>query len=325
MADWFCQMEGREQGPFSSEQLRGMAAEGRITPESLVRRLPQATWVPASLADGVFATASPVEPPARVASQGYPHIRHISSCISLEEKKKRLGTAFLSVLLWALGGLLVLATFGAMLVVYLVGWLINRLLAEYNVRKLQAIGTEATPGAFPEVVQALAACCDQFGVSEPPKVIVLNDAAVNAFAIRFAKKRVIVLLSETLEGIVDNPAELRFILGHELGHHLLDFGPRRFLEIFKSASFQAARELTCDNCGTAAAGGAAPAVSMLKRLGVGNALHARLDNDELEAEARYLESGLTGWLLRQYMTYPPLGRRIQNVKAFARSAESTVI
>lgn len=340
MAEWYCQVDGRERGPYSSDQMRGLAASGQLLPVHLVRKLPQSSWVPAANVNGLFG-ASAVVPSGAVAiasgpsgvkaataaspSHGYPHIRRVSLCISAEERKKRLGTAFVSVLMWFLGLLFVVGTFGVGLVMYGIGWISNWLLAEYNVRKLQAIGTEATEGSFPEIVQALDACCEQFGVAERPKVIVINDASVNAFAIRFAKKRVIVLLSEALEGVLDRPADLRFLLGHELGHHLLDFGPRRFLEVFKSAGFRAARELTCDNCGTATAGGAAPAVSVLKRLGVGHALHTRLDEAELEAEARYLESGLTGWLLRQYLTYPPLGRRIANVKAFARAAENREI
>jgi Zn-dependent protease with chaperone function len=335
MAEWYCQVDGRERGPYSSDQMREMAAAGRLAPGSLVRKLPQADWVPASRVKGLFAAeggigapaeaeAGPATPDAAAGEppHGYAHVRRVAQCVAPEERRKRLGTAFLSLLVYLFGLLLIAATFGVMLLFYLAGWVLNRLLAEYNVRRLQSFGTEATPGSFPEVVRELKACCDQFGIAEPPKVIVINDAAVNAFAIRFAKKRVIVLLSETLEGVLDKPAQLRFILGHELGHHLLDFGSRRFLEVYKSASFRAARELTCDNCGTATAGGADPAVAALKRLGVGHALHTRLDDAELAAEARYLESGLTGWLLRQYLTYPPLGRRIGNVKGFARSAEN---
>jgi Zn-dependent protease with chaperone function len=332
MAEWYCQVDGRERGPYSSEQLRGLVAAGQLAPDHLVRKLPQADWLPASRVRGLFeatppapssvpggAGAAAANGDASEPAHGYAHVRRVAQCVSKEERSKRLGTAFLSVLMWLVGVLFVLGTFGAGLVFYLLGWVANRLLAEYNVRKLQAVGTEATVGSFPEVVRELKACCEQFGVAEVPKVIVINDASVNAFAIRFAKKRVIVLLSETLEGMLDRPAQLRFILGHELGHHLLDFGSRRFLEVYKSASFRAARELTCDNVGTATAGGADPAVSVLKRLGVGHALHTRLDDAELAAEARYLESGLTGWLLKQYLTYPPLGRRIGNVKQFART------
>ena len=40
-------------------------------------------------------------------------------------------------------------------------------------------------------------------------MVVINDSSLNAFAIKFAKKKVIVLVSETLEGVLDKPEELR--------------------------------------------------------------------------------------------------------------------
>ena len=43
----------------------------------------------------------------------------------------------------------------------------------------------------------------------------------------------------------------------------------------------------------------------LKRLGAGNALHSRLNDDYLEREANYLYSGLSGWFLRQYLRILP--------------------
>ncbi len=55
---------------------------------------------------------------------------------------------------------------------------------------------------------------------------------------------------------------------------------------------------------------------MLKRLGVGNKLYSRLNEGYLQEEARYIYSGITGWLLKQYLTYPPLGKRIANITQF---------
>ena len=209
-----------------------------------------------------------------------------------------------------------IASWGIILILWFITWVVNRMLSEYHVRKLQAVGTIATADQFPEVAQALSDICNQFTVKQHPKVIILNSSEVNAFALRFARKKVIVLLSQVLEGIIDQPGQLRFILAHELGHLVLDdtFGGK-FL-IYRPASFKAARELTCDNCGSAAAGDLESAKTALKRLGVGNKLFPRLSEQFLEVEAKYIYSGITGWLLRQYLTYPPLGRRLSNVTSF---------
>lgn len=104
----------------------------------------------------------------------------------------------------------------------------------------------------------------------------ISDSSVNAFAIEFTRKKVIVLLSKTLEGILDKPEQLRFVIGRVLAHNLLDHGARGIFESDKPASYHAAREKTCDNAGLAAARDLEVAKSMLKRPGVGNQLHNRL-------------------------------------------------
>jgi Zn-dependent protease with chaperone function len=243
-------------------------------------------------------------------------VRSVKACVSREERKKRGGVAMVNLLVWIVLVLLAVSTFGIIVILFVLGWIIRWLLSEYNVRKLQALGTTASAEQFPEISQALHDVCSQFGVKELPKVIVLNVSETNAFAVKFARKKVIVLLSQTLEGILNRPAELRFILAHELAHIILDHGARGMFEIYKPAAYKAARELTCDNCGCAAAGDVEGAKAALKRLGVGNELYGRLNDEFLQAEAKYIYSGFTGWLLKQYLTYPPLGKRVVNVAEF---------
>ena len=153
-------------------------------------------------------------------------VRSVKACVSKEEKKKRFGVALLNLLVWAVLVLLAIGTMGIIVIFYVLGLSIRWLLSEYNVRKLQALGTSANAEQFPEIAQALHDVCSQYGVKEIPKVIVLNVSETNAFAVKFARKKVIVLLSQTLEGILNRPAELRFILAHELAHIVLDHGAR---------------------------------------------------------------------------------------------------
>jgi Zn-dependent protease with chaperone function len=206
---------------------------------------------------------------------------------------------------------------GFILIFYALTWLVNALLAEYNVRKLQSLGTVATPEQFPEVHDALREVCGRLGVAKLPRLIVISHSQVNAMAIKFARKRVVVLFSETLEGMLESPDELRFILGHEVAHTILDHGSRGIFELYKPAPYRAARELTCDNCGLLMGGDPDSARMALKRLGVGNRLAHRLNDDFLMREGVYIYSGLTGWLLRQYLTHPPLGKRIANINESA--------
>jgi Zn-dependent protease with chaperone function len=329
--EWYLMSGGAVKGPLSARQLWSMAQAGKLQASDRVRR-DDGQWVEASRVKGLFETgpeASAVEEVMPVArserpgtstrgdsTRGLPGVNSIRQCISREERKKWLGAAAVSSLIWLGLALVTFASFGVVLVFWFIGWLINRILSEYHVRKLQAVGTAATADQFPEVAKALSEICTQFEVKRPPKVIVLNSSEVNAFALRFARKRVIVLLSEVLDGVIDHPGQLRFILAHELGHLVLDdsFGGKFLL--YRPAAFKAARELTCDNCGCSAAGDLEDAKIALKRVGVGNRLYPRLNDPYLEVEAKYIYSGITGWLLKQYLPYPPLGRRLSNIASF---------
>jgi Zn-dependent protease with chaperone function len=247
---------------------------------------------------------------------GLPGVSSIKQCISHEEKKKSFGVNLINVLVWLVLAFFTAATWGVLLVLWFFTWFINRILSEYHVRKLQAVGTAATMEQFPEVAEALSGVCGQFQVKQKPRVIIINGSEVNAFALRFARKRVIVLLSQVLEGIIDQPGQLRFILGHELCHLVLDDSFSGKFKIYRPASFKSAREFSCDNCGCAAAGDLESAKTTLKRVGVGNTLYPRLNEKFLEAESKYIYSGLTGWLIKQYLTHPPLGRRLTSMADF---------
>ena len=170
---------------------------------------------------------------------------------------------------------------------------------------------------LPEVFQEIRAVCERFNVKNHFRVIVIASGETNALALRFARKRVVVIFSELLEGLVENPAELRALLAHETCHCVLDHGARGYFELYKPARYKAARELTCDNAAFVAAGEIEAAVNMVKKLCVGKRLFGRLSEDGLIAEAGHLYSGLIGWFLSRYLTHPPAGRRILNLREFA--------
>jgi len=240
----------------------------------------------------------------------------VKQCISVEENKGRLSSNIVNFFLWCFVLILVVATYGGILLFWGFSALFRYLLTDYYIKNLQSIGTTASKAQFPEIIKELEAVCLKLGIDEIPKIIIISGSQVNAFAIKFAKKKVIVLPSETLEGVLSNPEELRFFLGHELGHMALDFGARGFFELYKSAAYKSARELTCDNCGLAVSGDLEQSKNSLKRLAVGNKLFDKLKDSYLINESDYIYSGFTGWLLKRYMTYPPLGKRISNLENF---------
>jgi hypothetical protein len=76
---WYCQLGGREIGPISSQQLRELAASGKVATSTHIRRGQMGHWVFAGQVKGLFASAeTPPSPPASVgppvpvyASQGH--------------------------------------------------------------------------------------------------------------------------------------------------------------------------------------------------------------------------------------------------------------
>jgi hypothetical protein len=51
---WYCKLEGKEQGPFSASELKGLVSEGRLRPEDPIRRDDHKKWTSAWHVKGLF-------------------------------------------------------------------------------------------------------------------------------------------------------------------------------------------------------------------------------------------------------------------------------
>lgn len=237
-------------------------------------------------------------------------------CVSDEERKQRFSVILVNTLIWIVLIIVVAMTLGTALIFAMVGKLVQMLLAEYNVRRLQAFGCTVSERQFPTVLRAADDVCERFGIENRYRIILIPSGELNAFAIMFARKKVVVILSELLEAVIETPDELRALLAHELCHTVLDHGWRHTFEIYKPMRYVAARELTCDNAGLVASGNLEATKSLLKKLCVGKRLSKLVNESALIAESEQIYRGLTGWLLRQYLSHPPAGARIKNVQEF---------
>lgn len=256
--------------------------------------------------------------PTAIGGQGVLSRRHrIAEAVSREEKRQRPMNYLVNGILWLILLILVILTVGAALILFILGWLIALLTAEYQVRRIQAMGVTVSPYQFPRVFVALQRVCDCFGLPNRYRVVVVQSGQMNALAIKFARKRVIVLFSEIAESVMNQPDELAALLAHEVCHHAMDHGIRGIFELYKPAIFRSARELTCDNAGFLVSGNVDSVKSMLRKATVGNALAPLLSDPALEEEAKQINSGLVGWFVRRHLSHPPLGARIRNVREFS--------
>jgi hypothetical protein len=62
MATWYCAIEDRQSGPFSSDQLRNLAERGLLRPQDRVRRADSEQWVPAAKVRGLFPDEPKTQP-----------------------------------------------------------------------------------------------------------------------------------------------------------------------------------------------------------------------------------------------------------------------
>jgi hypothetical protein len=60
---------------------------------------------------------------------------------------------------------------------------------------------------------------------------------------------------------------------------------------------------------------------LLTKLSVGRHLWKKVNNEEMQNEAKEIMSGLIGYFVGQYLTHPAIGDRFANVEKFAAEAE----
>lgn len=87
--------------------------------------------------------------------------------------------------------------------------------------ELLASGLRLTRRMSPDVAAALEHCRDRLGIERPIEVFVTRSEGVNAFCTRSLHGPLMIGLTSKLLETFDD-AELRFVLGHELGHAAFD-------------------------------------------------------------------------------------------------------
>lgn len=88
-------------------------------------------------------------------------------------------------------------------------------------RSLLATSVRLTPGMAPDIARMADECVDLLGVKLQLELYVYSSPQFNAACFKPEGDRLYVMFSSSLlEGF--SPAELKFVMGHELGHHVYD-------------------------------------------------------------------------------------------------------
>lgn len=172
------------------------------------------------------------------------------------------------------------------------------------------------PAQFPELDQRVRELAARAGIRRVPDAYLMQSGgALNAFATKFLRSRIIVLYSDLLDACGDNEGARDFVIGHELGHikaghlsfHWL-LAPGLIMP-FLGTAYSRAREYTCDRYGMALSGARDGALEGLAILAAGGSHGPRVNLREFALQRRDVD---TGWMtLAQWLSgYPPLAARI---------------
>jgi Zn-dependent protease with chaperone function len=177
---------------------------------------------------------------------------------------------------------------------------------------------------FPELHAIVVAAARDIGLAKPPTTFVYNSNGLfNAFARRIFGRRFVFLTSALVEA--NSNEQVRFVIGHEVGHHAaghLNFWinlirlPAHFVP-FLGPAYSRSRETTCDNIGAYLSGDFDASRSALQMLGCG----CRRLNQSMNCEAFIAQEALMppvfGFLTEILRSHPRLTRRVANIKDYA--------
>jgi len=192
---------------------------------------------------------------------------------------------------------------------------------------IKGTGVRITAEQFPDLDRQILACCAKLGLEREPEAYLLQmGGSLNAFATRFLGRDFLVLYTDVVDGLHDNPDALNFYIGHEIGHikrkHLswaTVLLPASVLPLV-GAAYSRAREYTCDRHGLAACEQPINAEFGMAALAAGGKRWRTMNKSAFIAQSRETEGF---WMSFHELVgdYPWLVKRMAAVRALAAGQE----
>lgn len=226
----------------------------------------------------------------------------------------------ISLLAWVA---LLVGTMGVALL-YVLAFFIFYLFAQSAlIAYLRGNAVEITPAQMPDLHARIERCSRTLGLAEVPEAYLLHGNGVfNAFATRFLGRNFIVLLSDVVDALQDQPDAVDFYIGHELGHIArkhLQWGPvlaPALILPLLGAAYSRAREYSCDRHGLACCPRPNDALRGLAALAAG---HERWRTVDLAQYAEQASRSGGFWMSFHELVgdYPWLTKRVSWLAALA--------
>ena len=230
------------------------------------------------------------------------------------------GTGLWSAVGWTVVGLGFL--FGTLLTtgILLVLLLIGAVAAWFQAKKTRALlngqGVRVQADQLPELHACVESFASRLGLTHVPETYVLEDGALNAFAMKLAGRHTLLLTDDAVWGALQskNPQSLGFLVAHELAHFAL--GHTGWFRATVRASFPPLKrldELSADNVALALVGDTQVAFDGIKLLITGPQLSHFINDDALRAQAEEVVAARISKKAERAMSHPLNLRRLHNV------------
>jgi Zn-dependent protease with chaperone function len=196
-------------------------------------------------------------------------------------------------------------------------WLVNGLLVAH----LRSEGVQVSAEQFPELYKTYREVLATFDLkAEPELYVIQSNGVLNAFATRHSGRDFVVIYSSILADYGYDSAEIKFLIGHEIGHikakHLLKrllLAPAMILPWVPPA-YSRACEASCDRYGALAAGDIDGAISAMMTLSAGKMPASKM-SPPVFAQQHFRQRGFFVSWHELNSFYPTLSQRVSNLLA----------
>ena len=196
-------------------------------------------------------------------------------------------------------------------------WIGNGLLCAY----LRSEAVRVSEQQLPQLYATYLEVCAKFNLTHPPALYVLQSGGfLNAFAARHAGRSFVVVYSDFMDALGADSPEMKFILGHEIGHlrsrHILKqmlLAPGLFMPLLGPA-YRRSWESSCDRHGAYAAQDIEASTRAMMVLSGGKA-HGKQLQAEAFASQHVDERGFFVSLHELSSTYPTMSKRVTDLLA----------
>lgn len=222
--------------------------------------------------------------------------------------------AFFMAVIGTLFGILV--SYGVLLIVLLFYPLFAWYLRKKAMALIHGSGVHVNKQQFPEIHQCVTDFKARLNVKQDVEVYIVEANVVNALAVKYGKKNVVLLTDDLIHGCLasGHPQVLSFVIGHELAHIALNHNG-----LFRSWMAQHMKKLgrldeySADTVATALVGDRTAAFYGILLLTVGYALLPYVNPESIAVQAQEVAQNKYSKKAERGLTHPLLLNRLQRI------------